>query len=139
MENLADSTEFTSDSQTAQPAADPRSAPVSPSPLRKGLSQELPDSPTAGTAVGRSASGGRRKLGSRHGWGLGLTRGSVSQSFSPGDNKSLPRIRLGSGSRTSRVLWEGEGGGTPPHTDSPLSSQDSVEGDEGRGETEKES
>ncbi|XP_072293768.1 coiled-coil domain containing 88A isoform X2 [Eucyclogobius newberryi] len=139
VENLADSTEFTSDSQTAQQTTDPRSAPVSPSPLRKASSQADPDSPVPGSAVVRSGSGGRRKLGSRHGWGLGLARGgSVSQSFSPGDNKPPPRVRMSSSPRASRVRWEGERGSTPPNTHSPLSCQNSVEGDGGNVEVEKE-
>uniref|UniRef100_A0A3B4AZB6 Uncharacterized protein n=1 Tax=Periophthalmus magnuspinnatus TaxID=409849 RepID=A0A3B4AZB6_9GOBI len=129
VENLADSNEFTSDSQTyalSPVVTDPRSAPVSPSPLRKASPPAEPGSPLTGSAVVRSGSGGRRKLGSRHGWGMGLARGgSMSQSFSPGDNKPPPRLRLGSSPRTSRVLWEGERGGTPPNTDSPLSCQNS--------------
>ncbi|KAK7922429.1 hypothetical protein WMY93_009331 [Mugilogobius chulae] len=133
VENLADSTEFTSDSQTAQQMTDPRSAPVSPSPLRKTLSKEEPESPAPGSIVVRSGSGGRRKLGSRHGWGLGLARGG-SQSFSPGDNKPPPRFRMGSSPRTSQVLWEGEKGSTPPNTDSPLSCQNKLEREEANGE-----
>uniref|UniRef100_A0AAV2MJK6 HOOK N-terminal domain-containing protein n=2 Tax=Knipowitschia caucasica TaxID=637954 RepID=A0AAV2MJK6_KNICA len=125
VENLADSAEFTCDSQTARSTADPCSAPVSPSPQRKTSSAADADAPLPGPAVVRSGSGGRRKLGSRHGWGLGLGRGSVSQSFSPGD-KIPPRLRMGSSPRSSRVLWEG--GGTPPITDSPLSCQDPTEG-----------
>lgn len=139
VENLADSTEFTSDTHTPHP--DPRSAPVSPSPMRKARSQTEPDISTPGTPATRSGSGGRRKLGSRHGWGLGLARGGsgVSQSFSPGDQKALPRLRLRSGQNTSTVLWEGNRGetNTPRAADAPLNSAESVEEDEGRGEGEK--
>ncbi|XP_030253023.1 coiled-coil domain containing 88A [Sparus aurata] len=130
VENLADSSEFTSDTHTPQP--DPRSAPVSPSPMRKAE----PDISVPGTPVGRSGSGGRRKLGSRHGWGLGLSRGGsgVSQSFSPGDHKTPPRLRLRSSQNSSSVLWEGERGeaSAPQAADAPMSSQESVEEDEGR-------
>ncbi|KAM3613360.1 uncharacterized protein V6R79_024728 [Siganus canaliculatus] len=126
VENLADSAEFTSDAHTPHP--DPLSAPVSPSPVRKAD----PDISVPGTPAMRSGSGGRRKLGSRHGWGLGLARGGtgVSQSFSPGDNKTAPRLRLRSSQNNSTVVWEGE-------TNAPLSSQESVEEDDGRGEEEK--
>ncbi|XP_071313624.1 coiled-coil domain containing 88A isoform X2 [Trachinotus anak] len=134
VENLADSTEFTSDPHTSQP--DPRSAPVSPSPLRKTPSQTEPDISVPGTPVLRSGSGGRRKLGSRHGWGLGLARGGsgVSQSFSPGDNKTPPRQRLRSSQNTAAVLWEGERGETnaPQAADAPLTSQGSAEEEEGK-------
>ncbi|KAG8003976.1 Girdin, partial [Nibea albiflora] len=130
VENLADSTEFTSDTQT--PHSDPRSAPVSPSPLRKAE----PDISVPGTPAMRSGSGGRRKLGSRHGWGLGLARSGsgVSQSFSPGDHKTQPRLRLRSNQNASTVLWEGERGETsaPQAADAPLTNQESVEEDEGR-------
>ncbi|XP_018515745.1 coiled-coil domain containing 88A [Lates calcarifer] len=129
VENLADSTEFTSDTHAPQP--DPRSAPVSPSPLRKIPSQTEPDISVPGTPALRSGSGGRRKLGSRHGWGLGLARGGsgVSQSFSPGDNKTPPRPRLRSSQNNPTVLWEGERGETnaPQAADAPLTSQESVE------------
>nr|XP_046262010.1 coiled-coil domain containing 88A [Scatophagus argus] len=130
VENLADSTEFTSDTHT--PQTDPRSAPVSPSPLRKAE----PDISVPGTPAMRSGSGGRRKLGSRHGWGLGLARGGsgVSQSFSPGDHKTQPRLRLRSSQNASTVLWEGERGeaSAPKEADTPLTSQESVEEEEGR-------
>ncbi|XP_035528907.1 girdin [Morone saxatilis] len=136
VENLADSNEFTSDTHAPQP--DPRSAPVSPSPMRK----VDPDISVPGTPAMRSGSSGRRKLGSRHGWGLGLARGGsgVSQSFSPGDQKTPPRLRLRSNQNTSSVLWEGEKGETsaPQPADALLSvSQESVEEDEGRVEEEK--
>ncbi|KAM8848959.1 coiled-coil domain containing 88A isoform 1-T1 [Synchiropus picturatus] len=104
VENLA------SGSEPDTPQCDPCSAPVSPSPLRKSLTQTEPDIsvPSTPTAL---RSTGRRKLGSRHGWGLGLAKGGsgVSQSFSPGDKRTPPRLRLG-----SAVLWEGEGDTHPP-------------------------
>lgn len=134
VENLADSTEFTSDTHTPQP--DPRSAPVSPSPLRKTQAQTEPEISVPGTPAMRSGSGGRRKLGSRHGWGLGLARGGagVSQSFSPGDHKTPPRLQLRSSQNSSNVLWEGERGetNTPQAADTPLNSQEDAEEDEGR-------
>ncbi|XP_065814898.1 coiled-coil domain containing 88A [Labrus bergylta] len=137
VENLADSPELTSDTHTPQP--DPRSAPVSPSPMRRALSQADPEISVPGTPTMRSGSGGRRKLGSRHGWGLGLTRGGsgVSQSFSPGDNKTPPR--LSSNQNTSTVLWEGERGqaNTEQAGDAALTNQQSVEEGESRGEQEK--
>ncbi|XP_056239475.1 coiled-coil domain containing 88A [Seriola aureovittata] len=134
VENLADSTEFTSDAHTSLP--DPRSAPVSPSLLRKAPSQTEPDISVPGTPTLRSGSGGRRKLGSRHGWGLGLARGvsGVSQSFSPGDNKTPPRQRLRSSQNTPTVLWEGDRGDTnaPQTADTALTTQGSVEEDQGK-------
>ncbi|XP_056140791.1 coiled-coil domain containing 88A isoform X1 [Lampris incognitus] len=106
VENLADSSEYTPDTHTLQ--SDPRSAPVSPSPLRRAQLQSDISGP--GTPAMRSGSGGRRKLGSRHGWGLGLARGrpGVSQSFSPGDQKTPPRTRLHSAQQSSSASWEGE-------------------------------
>ncbi|XP_069550585.1 coiled-coil domain containing 88A isoform X1 [Brachyistius frenatus] len=134
VENLADSTEFTSDTHTPKP--DPCSAPVSPSPLRKSRSQTDPDISVPGTPAMRSGSGGRRKLGSRHGLGLGLTRGGsgVSQSFSPGDHKTPPRLRLRSSQNTSNVLWEGNRSEkkAPQEEDAVLTSQESVDEDEAR-------
>ncbi|XP_067374002.1 coiled-coil domain containing 88A isoform X2 [Channa argus] len=134
VENLADSAEFTSDTHTPQP--DPLSAPVSPSPLRKAQSHTEPDISAPGSPATRSAPGVRRKLGSRHGWGLGLARGGsgVSQSFSPGDNKTQPRLRLHSNQNTSTILWEGERDKTnaPQAADSTLTSQESIEEDEGK-------
>ncbi|CAN9515059.1 unnamed protein product [Ophioblennius macclurei] len=108
VENLADSSEFTSDTHTAQ--SDPLSAPVSPSPLRKSRSQTDAETAVPSTPPARSGSGGRRKLGSRHGWGLGLARqgSGVSQSFSPGDHKTHPRLRPTSSNNSSSVLWEGD-------------------------------
>ncbi|XP_074530969.1 coiled-coil domain containing 88A isoform X2 [Halichoeres trimaculatus] len=136
VENLADSTEFTSDSHTPQP--DPRSAPVSPSPMRRAQSQADPEISGPGSPATRAGSGGRRKLGSRHGWGLGLTRSGsgVSQSFSPGDHKTPPRQRLRSSQNTSTVLWEGEQGQTNSEqaAEAPLTGQESVEVEEHRAE-----
>ncbi|KAG7518913.1 hypothetical protein JOB18_047235 [Solea senegalensis] len=130
VENLADSSEFTSDTHSPQP--DPRSAPVSPAALRKAPSQT--DISVPGTPALHS--GSRRKLGSRHGWGLGLARGgaAVSQSFSPGDKRTPPRQRLRSSQNTSTVLWEKEKGETnaPRAADTPLTNQESVEEDEGK-------
>ncbi|CAJ1058721.1 LOW QUALITY PROTEIN: girdin [Xyrichtys novacula] len=139
VENLADSTEFTSDAHTSQP--DPRSAPVSPSPMRRAPSQTDPDISGPGTPATRPGSGGRRKLGSRHGWGLGLARAGsgVSQSFSAGDQKTPPRLRLRSSQNTSSVLWEGERGQTNPEPAAKASptSQESVEEEEGKGEEQR--
>uniref|UniRef100_A0A8C6NLU5 Coiled-coil domain containing 88B n=1 Tax=Nothobranchius furzeri TaxID=105023 RepID=A0A8C6NLU5_NOTFU len=107
VENLADSNDFTADTHTPKP--DPISAPVSPSSVRKALSQPEPDVSIPSVLATRSGSGGRRKLGSRHGWGIGLSRGGsgVSQSFSPGDHKTPPRQLLRS-SQNSSTLWEGD-------------------------------
>jgi len=120
---------------------DPRSAPVSPSPLRKTLSQGEPDISVPGTPTMRSGSGGRRKLGSRHGWGLGLARGGsgMSQSFSPGDQKTPPRQRLRSSQNNTSILWEGAGSETnaPQDADASLTSRESVEEDDRRVEEEK--
>ncbi|KAM9795033.1 coiled-coil domain containing 88A [Neosynchiropus ocellatus] len=126
VENLANG------SEPDTPQCDPRSAPVSPSPSRKSLTQTEPDIsvPSTPTAL-RSA--GRRKLGSRHGWGLGLAKGGagVSQSFSPGDKRTPPRPRLRSGQNASTVLWEGECDAHPPGDTSPSvrhrDDEDSVE------------
>ncbi|XP_061756165.1 coiled-coil domain containing 88A isoform X2 [Nerophis ophidion] len=95
------------------PDTDPCSAPGSPCPLRKAPAHSEPDISLPATAAPRSGARGRRKLGSRHGWGL--TRvGGVSQSFSPGDQKTPPRRRPLSGhsarSSSSQVLLEGAGG-----------------------------
>ncbi|KAM8907853.1 coiled-coil domain containing 88A isoform 2-T3 [Spinachia spinachia] len=124
VENLADSSAFTSDAHTPQP--DPCSAPVSPCPLRKAPSQTELDISAPGTPATRRGSAGRRKLGSRHGWGLGLARGSsgVSQSFSPGDHKTTPRLPLRSSQNGPAVLWEGQRRET--------SAQEGVEEDAGR-------
>ncbi|KAK3565119.1 hypothetical protein QTP86_033175, partial [Hemibagrus guttatus] len=98
---------------------DPRSAPTSPSILRRVSSQGDTDEPSK--VILRTA---RRKLGSsRHGWGLGRSReGGVSQSFSPGDHRSRPIRRLNT---PSSALWEKD------HDGSPTPSE------EGRGEREK--
>ncbi|XP_061786433.1 coiled-coil domain containing 88A isoform X1 [Nerophis lumbriciformis] len=111
VENLAGGHHFTCDT----PKPDPCSAPGSPCPLRKTPAHSEPDISLPTTAAPRSGARGRRKLGSRHGWGL--TRvGGVSQSFSPGDQKTPPRSRLLSGhsgpSSAPQVLWEGAGGPT---------------------------
>uniref|UniRef100_A0A3Q4M4J5 Coiled-coil domain containing 88B n=1 Tax=Neolamprologus brichardi TaxID=32507 RepID=A0A3Q4M4J5_NEOBR len=126
VENLADSAEFTSDTHAPQP-----SAPVSPSPLRKSASQTEPEVSLPGAPATRAGSGGRRKLGSRHGWGLGLARAGsgVSQSFSPGDQKTHPRQRLRSSQNNASVLWEGERGASQ-EADAPLTGQESAEEDE---------
>ncbi|XP_025999395.1 coiled-coil domain containing 88A [Astatotilapia calliptera] len=131
VENLADSAEFTSDTHAPQPVPDPRSAPVSPSPLRKSASQTDPEVSLPGAPATRAGSGGRRKLGSRHGWGLGLARAGsgVSQSFSPGDQKTHPRQRLSSSQNNAAVLWEGERSASQ-EADAPLTGQESAEEDE---------
>lgn len=114
--------------------SDPLSAPVSPSPMRKAE----PEISVPGTPAMRSGSGGRRKIGSRHGWGLGLARSGsgVSQSFSHGDQKVPPRLRLRSSQNSPSVLWEGERCevNAPKAADTPFTSQDSVEEDQGTGE-----
>ncbi|XP_013858587.1 coiled-coil domain containing 88A [Austrofundulus limnaeus] len=134
VENLADSNELTSDTNAPKP--DPLSAPVSPSPVRKAGHKPEPDISVPGTLALRSGSGGRRKLGSRHGWGIGLTRGGTgaSQSFSPGDHKTPPRQRFGSSQNSSTILWEGTGSRADPPRDpeGSLTSQESVEEEEGR-------
>lgn len=96
-------------------SSDPRSAPGSPTPLRRVASAESDEPPKPGQRSGR------RKLGSRHGWALGRggRGGSISQSFSPGDQRAQARERW----RTSQALWEAES--------SP--SQDSLS-EEGKGE-----
>lgn len=97
-----------------------------------------PEISVPGTPAMRSGSGGRRKIGSRHGWGLGLARSGsgVSQSFSHGDQKVPPRLRLRSSQNNPSVLWEGERGeANPPKAEDTLfTSQDSVEEDQGKGE-----
>lgn len=97
-----------------------------------------PEISVPGTPAMRSGSGGRRKIGSRHGWGLGLARSGsgVSQSFSPGDQKAPPRPRLRSSQNTPSVLWEGERGeaNAPKAENTLFTSQDSVEEDQGKGE-----
>ncbi|XP_076877467.1 coiled-coil domain containing 88A [Brachyhypopomus gauderio] len=98
---------------------DPRSEPESPTPLRRAASQgESEEQPKVAP---RTTS--RRKLGSRHGWGLTRGReGRVSQSFSPGDQCTPPRARL----RTPpSVLWAREKDSSPSTSE------------EGRGESEE--
>ncbi|KAJ8337986.1 hypothetical protein SKAU_G00369520 [Synaphobranchus kaupii] len=103
VENLAEA----SDIPTPNAQHDPLSAPVSPSPLRKGSSLESEDQPRLAS---RSA---RRKLGSRHGWGLGRGRGGgVSQSFSPGDHRPSPRERYSSQAGPT-AIWESDDSATP--------------------------
>ncbi|KAI1898659.1 hypothetical protein AGOR_G00074650 [Albula goreensis] len=107
VENLTEASDYIVTSHVQN--ADPLSAPVSPSPLRKASSTESEDQPRV---VLRS---GRRKLGSRHGWGLGRGRGGgVSQSFSPGDNRPSPRERYCS-QGASVAIWEGDSSPTPSH------------------------
>lgn len=86
---------------------DPISAPVSPSSLRRISSQAEEEQPKA------NLRSGRRKLGSRHGWALGKGRGGTSQSFSPGDHRVQPRIRLCSSQTGAMALWEHDGSPTP--------------------------
>ncbi|XP_036404235.1 coiled-coil domain containing 88A [Megalops cyprinoides] len=106
VENLTEASDYTQYAPAAQ--QDPLSAPVSPSPLRKSSSTE---SEEQARVVLRS---GRRKLGSRHGWGLGRGRGGVSQSFSPGDQRPCPRDRFHSqGGATA--IWQSKGSSTPSH------------------------
>ncbi|XP_015240134.1 PREDICTED: girdin-like [Cyprinodon variegatus] len=127
IENLADSNEFSSDTQTPKP--DLRSAPVSPSPLRKTTSNPDPDTSVPGTPT-PTRPGARRKLGSRHGWGIGLARAGsgISQSFSPGDNKTPPRQRLRSSQNSTTIVWEGAGKEADTHHDATsLTSQESIE------------
>ncbi|XP_034037298.1 LOW QUALITY PROTEIN: girdin [Thalassophryne amazonica] len=134
VENLADSTKFSSDAHTPQP--DLCSAPVSPSPSRKAPAHAEPDISGPGTPATRPGSGGRRKLGSRHGWGLGLGRGGsgLSQSFSPGDQKTPPCTWLRSSQHNATVAWDGEQSETNAlqAADAPLTSQESVEQDGGK-------
>ncbi|KAM7389858.1 hypothetical protein PAMP_023808 [Pampus punctatissimus] len=103
---------------------------------QQGQSHTEPDISVPGTPVLRSGSGGRRKLGSRHGWGLGLARGGsgVSQSFSPGDQKTPPRWRLRSSQNNSTVLWEGEIGetNTPKVAETSQANQENIEEDYSR-------
>ncbi|XP_030621338.1 coiled-coil domain containing 88A [Chanos chanos] len=120
IENLADASDDSPSSPA--PQQDPKSAPVSPTPLRRVSSQPESDEPPK--SASRST---RRKLGSsRHGWGLGRGRGGLaSQSFSPGDNRTQPRVRLRS---AHNALWEAESSPTP--------SQDSLS-EEGTAESEE--
>nr|XP_015195318.1 PREDICTED: coiled-coil domain-containing protein 88B-like [Lepisosteus oculatus] len=91
VENLADATET--------PESNPRSAPVSPSPLRKApSSQSMLEERRV--ILGSS----RRKLSSRYG---------ISESFSPGDNRATPRDRFRQ--RVGTIVWEPA---APPSRDS---------------------
>lgn len=85
-----------------------------------------------GAPATRTGSGGRRKLGSRHGWGMGLSRGGsgVSQSFSPGDHKTRHQR---SSQSSSSVLWEGERRASQ-EADAPVSGREAAEEDEVKGE-----
>ncbi|XP_051929011.1 coiled-coil domain containing 88A [Hippocampus zosterae] len=128
VENLDDRAQFTSDT----PQRDLCSAPGSPCPSRKATEISSPTN-----LVPRSGSGGRRKLGSRHGWALTRGGAGVSQSFSPGDQKTPPRLRLLSGQTTSKVLWESESGETSApqqaaegKVNSPESSEEKTNGDQ---------
>ncbi|KAL2077397.1 hypothetical protein ACEWY4_026901 [Coilia grayii] len=122
IENLADAGDIVHHSPSP-PLQDPRSAPGSPTPLRRVSSADSEEPPRPGQRSGR------RKLGSRHGWALGRggrgggagAGGGVSQSFSPGDQRPHPRERW----RASQALWEADS--------SP--SQDSLS-EEGKGESE---
>ncbi|XP_063046686.1 coiled-coil domain containing 88A [Engraulis encrasicolus] len=124
IENLADATDIIHHSPSPPLPPDPRSAPGSPTPLRRVSSADSEDPPRPGQRSGR------RKLGSRHGWNLGRGgRGAggaggagVSQSFSPGDQRPHPRERW----HTSQALWE---------TQDSSPSQDSLS-EEGKGESE---
>lgn len=124
VENLADAVDGSAISPASGPVhdQDPISAPVSPSPLRRISYQVEEEQPKANLRTGR------RKLGSRHGWALGKGRGGVSQSFSPGDQRSQPRIRLRSSQTGASALWE--------HDSSPTPSQDSPS-EEGRVDSEE--
>ncbi|CAL8328026.1 unnamed protein product [Gadus morhua 'NCC'] len=129
VENLAHPAAYT---HTLQ--ADPLSAPVSPCPNRRAPLGETeisaPRSPVLLT--GPMA---RRKLGSRHGWGLGLARAGsqgLSQSFSPGDL----RLRTASAPpAAASVSWEPR---RPPRVPSVSRSQGGVEEEEGEEEKEGE-
>uniref|UniRef100_A0A8K9UUD3 Coiled-coil domain containing 88B n=1 Tax=Oncorhynchus mykiss TaxID=8022 RepID=A0A8K9UUD3_ONCMY len=99
IENLADSADYPPNTQTAA-GTDPRSAPVSPSSLRRAPSLGISDQTEGLCGLPlRSGSGYRRKLSSR--------RKLASQSFSPGDQKTSPLKRLQSADRGSTVIWEG--------------------------------
>ncbi|XP_077588783.1 coiled-coil domain containing 88A [Stigmatopora nigra] len=104
VENLADRTQLALDT----PQRDPCSAPGSPCASRKAPFHPEPDISSPTNLAPRPGSGGRRKLGSRHGWALTRGGAGVSQSFSPGDGKSAARHRLFSGQNTATtaVLWE---------------------------------
>ncbi|XP_052471181.1 girdin isoform X1 [Carassius gibelio] len=124
IENLGDTVDGAPVSSAPAPVheQDPISAPVSPSSLRRISSQAEEDQPKA------NLRSGRRKLGSRHGWALGRGRGGTSQSFSPGDQRVQPRIRLRSSQTGATALWEHDGSPTPSQ-DSP-SSEGRVDSEE---------
>ncbi|KAI4904158.1 hypothetical protein NFI96_013825 [Prochilodus magdalenae] len=105
IENLAEAADAPPSSPAHTQDQDPRSAPVSPTLLRRVGSQGEAEEPKV------SLRSTRRKLGSRHGWGLSRGRDfGLSQSFSPGDQRPLPRGRL----RTpSSALWETEKDSSP--------------------------
>uniref|UniRef100_A0A8C1TX60 Coiled-coil domain containing 88B n=1 Tax=Cyprinus carpio TaxID=7962 RepID=A0A8C1TX60_CYPCA len=122
IENLVDTVDGAPISSASVHEQDPISAPVSPSSLRRISSQAEEEQPKA------NLRSGRRKLGSRHGWALGKGRGGTSQSFSPGDHRVQPRIRLRSSQTGAMALWEHDGSPTP--------SQDSPS-EEGRVDSEE--
>ncbi|XP_048032357.1 coiled-coil domain containing 88A [Megalobrama amblycephala] len=124
IENLADTVDGAPISPAPVPVHehDTISAPVSPSLLRRISSQAEEEQPKA------NLRSGRRKLGSRHGWALGRGRGGVSQSFSPGDQRAQPRMRLRSSQTGATALWE--------YDSSPTPSQDSPS-EEGRVDSEE--
>ncbi|XP_031442766.1 coiled-coil domain containing 88A isoform X2 [Clupea harengus] len=119
IENLAETGDIIHHSPPLQASPDPRSAPGSPNPLRRIKSSESEEPSKPGQRSGR------RKLGSRHGWALGRggRGGSISQSFSPGDQRGHPRDRW----RNSEAVWEAES--------SPSPSRDSLS-EEGKAESE---
>ncbi|CAL8264250.1 unnamed protein product [Lota lota] len=132
VENLAHTAEYTHTSQ-----ADPLSAPVSPSPNRRAQQPlgeteiSAPRSPVLLT--GPMA---RRKLGSRHGWGLGMARAGslgLSQSFSPGDQRQWPGLAPKASSVA--VSWETR---SPPCSPSVIPSQGGVEEEKEEEEEEEE-
>ncbi|GAA6064877.1 coiled-coil domain containing 88A isoform X1 [Tachysurus ichikawai] len=97
---------------------DPKSALGSPLTLRRVSSQGDTDEPSK--VILRTT---RRKLGSsRHVWGIRSREGGVSQSFSPGDNRSRPMRRL---NPPSSALWEKDQDGSPTPSE------------EGRGESDE--
>ncbi|XP_071001054.1 coiled-coil domain-containing protein 88B-like, partial [Oncorhynchus clarkii lewisi] len=128
IENLADSADYPPNTQTAA-GTDPRSAPVSPSSLRRAPSLGISDQTEGLCGLPlRSGSGYRRKLSSR--------RKLASQSFSPGDQKTSPLKRLQSADRGSTVIWEGQISPrdklTPKTTPMASTSQENVMEEEGR-------
>lgn len=63
----------------------------------------------------------------------------MSQSFSPGDHKTPPRQRFSTRQNSSSILWEGAASPTGPPQDpeGSLTSQESVEEEDGGGEEER--